>query len=92
VPHPEAVARLSRAFHWIRDSSEVNPMGNMNRNTLYLIIGLLAAAIIIGAYLLYQERQKSSLTIEIGDSGVHGLHVAGGLDDTALREVLRELA
>ncbi|MFZ3035053.1 MAG: hypothetical protein WA138_13700 [Parvibaculum sp.] len=41
----------------------------MNRNTLYLIIGALAAAVIVVGYFYYQESQ-SGVSIQIGDHGV----------------------
>jgi len=41
----------------------------MNRNALYLMIGLLAAGIVATGYLYYQESQ-SGVEIQIGDSGV----------------------
>lgn len=41
----------------------------MNRNTLYLVIGLLAAAVIVMGYFYYQKSQ-SGVSIEIGDHGV----------------------
>ena len=42
----------------------------MNRNALYLIFGALGAVAVILGYLLYQERQKSGIEINIGKSGV----------------------
>lgn len=41
----------------------------MSRNVLYLVIGLLAAGIIVAGYLYYQE-SKSGIQIEIGERGV----------------------
>jgi hypothetical protein len=41
----------------------------MNRNVLYLVIGLLAASVVVAGYLYYQERQ-SGIDIEIGEHGV----------------------
>ena len=41
----------------------------MNRNTLYLVIGLLAVGIIVVGYLYYQE-SRTGIDIEIGDHGV----------------------
>jgi hypothetical protein len=41
----------------------------MNRNVLYLVIGLLAAGVVVAGYLYYQERQ-SGIDIEIGEQGV----------------------
>jgi hypothetical protein len=42
----------------------------MNRNVLYLILGGLGAVAVILGYLLYQERQKSGIEINIGEGGV----------------------
>lgn len=42
----------------------------MNRNTLYLIVGVLVAALIIAGVLLYREQQKPALDIEVNDSGL----------------------
>jgi len=44
----------------------------MNRNVLYLIIGALIVAIAVFGYQLYQERQKTtgSIDINIGKSGI----------------------
>lgn len=41
----------------------------MNRNTLYLVIGLLAAGVVVIGYLYYQE-SRSGIDIEIGEHGV----------------------
>ena len=41
----------------------------MNRNVTYLVIGVLAAAVIIFGYLYYQESQ-SGVNIEIGEQGI----------------------
>ena len=41
----------------------------MSRNVLYLVIGLLAAGIVVGGYLYYQE-SRSGIDIEIGEQGV----------------------
>jgi hypothetical protein len=41
----------------------------MSRNTLYLLIGLLAAGILVVGYLYYQESQ-SGIDIEIGEQGI----------------------
>lgn len=41
----------------------------MSRNVLYLVIGLLAAGVLIVGYLYYQENQ-SGIDIEIGEQGV----------------------
>lgn len=43
----------------------------MNRNTLYLVIGVLAVAALVSGYLLYQERQKTTgIEINVGKSGI----------------------
>jgi len=43
----------------------------MSRNVLYLVIGLLAAGVIVVGYLYYQEsRNRSGIEIEIGEHGV----------------------
>ncbi len=43
----------------------------MSRNALYLVIGLLAAGVIVVGYLYYQEsRNRSGIEIEIGEHGV----------------------
>lgn len=41
----------------------------MSRNVLYLVIGLLAAGVVVAGYLYYQESQ-SGIDIEIGEHGV----------------------
>jgi len=45
----------------------------MSRNTLYLVIGLLIAAVLVAGFLYYQER-NSGLRIEVGE---HGIQVDG---------------
>jgi predicted negative regulator of RcsB-dependent stress response len=43
----------------------------MNRNTLYLVIGVLAVAAVVLGYQLYQERQKTTgIEINVGKSGI----------------------
>ena len=42
----------------------------MNRNALYLVFVALGTIAVILGYLLYQERQKSGIEINIGKSGV----------------------
>lgn len=43
----------------------------MSRNALYLVIGLLAAGVLVVGYLYYQESQsRSGIEIEIGEHGV----------------------
>lgn len=41
----------------------------MSRNTLYLVIGMLAAGVAVVGYLYYQESQ-TGIDIQIGDHGV----------------------
>lgn len=41
----------------------------MSRNVLYLVIGLLAAGVLVVGYLYYQESQ-SGIDIKIGEHGV----------------------
>jgi hypothetical protein len=41
----------------------------MSSNALYLVIGLLAAGVVVVGYLYYQESQ-SGINIEIGEHGV----------------------
>jgi hypothetical protein len=44
---------------------------NLNRNTITLIIGVLAVATAVLGYLLYQEREKpKGIGISIGGSGI----------------------
>jgi hypothetical protein len=44
---------------------------NMNRNILYLTIGILAVATVVFGYRLYQERQKTTgIEINVGKSGI----------------------
>ena len=43
----------------------------MNRNVLYVVIGVLVIAIAIFGYQYYQERQKTThIDISIGDRGI----------------------
>ena len=43
----------------------------MNRNVLYLIIGVLVIATAVFGYQLYQERQKTDgIEINVGKSGI----------------------
>lgn len=43
----------------------------MNRNILYLAIGVLVAAVAVVGYKLYKERQKpSGIEINIGKGGI----------------------
>jgi ABC-type transporter Mla subunit MlaD len=41
----------------------------MTRNTLFLVIGLLAVGLVVVAYLYYQESQRG-VEIKIGDQGI----------------------
>ncbi len=41
----------------------------MTRNTLYLVIGLLAVGLVVVGYLYYQESQRG-VEIKIGDQGI----------------------
>ena len=43
----------------------------MNRNVLYVVIGVLVIATAVFGYQLYQERQKTTgVEISIGDRGI----------------------
>jgi predicted negative regulator of RcsB-dependent stress response len=43
----------------------------MNRNILYLVIGVLAVAAVVLGYQFYQERQKAtSIQIDVGKGGI----------------------
>jgi predicted negative regulator of RcsB-dependent stress response len=43
----------------------------MNRNVLYLVIGVLAIAAVAFGYQLYQERQKTTgIEISVGKGGI----------------------
>jgi len=43
----------------------------MNRNTLYLAIGVLAVIAVVSGYLFYQERQKThGVDINVDKSGI----------------------
>jgi len=42
----------------------------MNRNTVYLIIGVLAVVVVILSYQLYQERNTSGIEINVGKSSI----------------------
>ena len=43
----------------------------MNRNVLYLVIGVLAIVTVVIGYQLYQERQKTTgIEINVGKSGI----------------------
>ena len=42
----------------------------MNRNTIYFIGGLLAVAVLVLGYQLYQERHKSGIEISVGSNSI----------------------
>ena len=43
----------------------------MNRNILYIVIGVLAVATVVFGYQLYQERQKTTgIEINVDKSGI----------------------
>jgi len=43
----------------------------MNRNILYLVIGVLAIVTVVIGYQLYQERQKTTgIEINVGKTGI----------------------
>jgi hypothetical protein len=42
----------------------------MNRNTMVLVIGVLAIAVAVLGYQVYQERQKTGVEISIGNKGI----------------------
>ena len=42
----------------------------MDRNLLYLLIGVLAVAALFFGYLFYQQQQTSGLQIDVGDGSV----------------------
>jgi predicted negative regulator of RcsB-dependent stress response len=43
----------------------------MNRNVLYLVIGVLVVAAGVFGYMLYQDRQKTTgIEINVGKSGI----------------------
>lgn len=55
------------------DTNLYTPEGMIlvSRNTLYLLIGLLAASVIVVGYLYYEEtRSQSGIEIEIGEHGI----------------------
>ncbi len=46
-------------------------LGPINRNTLYLIVGVLAVAVVALGYQLYQERKEpKGVQINLGPSGI----------------------
>lgn len=43
----------------------------LNRNVLYLVISVLAVAVVVFGYQLYQERQKTTgIEINVGKGGI----------------------
>jgi len=42
----------------------------MSRSTLYLVLGAVVIAAMVVGYLLYQERQKSGIDINVGKGGI----------------------
>lgn len=42
----------------------------MNRNIVVMVIGVLAIAVAVLGYQVYQERHKSGVEISIGNSGI----------------------
>jgi hypothetical protein len=42
----------------------------VSRNTLYVVLGAVVIAALIIGYLVYQERQKSGIDIEVGKGGI----------------------
>jgi hypothetical protein len=42
----------------------------MNRNVITIVVAVLAVAVVVLAYQLYQERHKSGVEISIGNSGI----------------------
>jgi hypothetical protein len=42
----------------------------MNRNAITIVVAVLAVAVVVLVYQLYQERHKSGVEISIGNSGI----------------------
>ena len=43
----------------------------MNRNSLYLVIGILAAVLVaLAIYFVYQETQKPALEVRVDEQGI----------------------
>ena len=42
----------------------------MSRNTLYIVIAVLAVGAAIIGYMVYQDQQTSGVEIKIGDGGI----------------------
>jgi hypothetical protein len=57
---------------WVRWKRKCGLDGpNMNRNDLYLVIGVLALAALVPGYLFYQEKQKTyGITIDVGKNSI----------------------
>ena len=46
-------------------------LGPINRNTLYLIVGVLAVAVVVLGYQLYQDRKEpQGMQINVGPGGI----------------------
>ena len=46
-------------------------LGPINRNTLYLIVGVLAVLVVVLGYQLYQERKEpQGMQINVGPGGI----------------------
>lgn len=70
----DALARAAaqkQKYYWRanRKRQGAKRQDTMNRNVLYLVIGLLAAGVVIVGYLYYQE-SRSGITIELGEQGL----------------------
>jgi hypothetical protein len=57
-------------WHRLRSAVTNQPVAAMKRNNLYLIIGVLAVAVVIVGYLYYREQQKTRLEIKVNDQGL----------------------
>ena len=42
----------------------------MNRNLLYLVIGVLAVTVAVFGYQYYQDQQKTGIDVSIGGNGI----------------------
>lgn len=42
----------------------------MNRNTLYVVVAILAIGLAVVGWRLYQEENKSGIEIEVGEGGL----------------------
>jgi hypothetical protein len=55
----------------VRYASSVAEGAQMSRNTLYLVIAVLLVVVVgFGIYYAYQQSQKPSLEIKLGNQGV----------------------